>query len=74
LVWLKKIQPFLTGFGWNPNFWIYLILFIYLFSALAGIYEFFMLSKLYKDSILYKDKNLIDDIDSNPNIEMQFST
>ena len=46
LYWLKKYVPFISGFGWNSDFWIYVILYIYLLSSIVGIFEFYKLKKL----------------------------
>ena len=46
LYWLKKYVPFISGFGWNSDFWIYVILYIYILSSIVGIFEFYKLKKL----------------------------
>lgn len=46
LYWIKKYEPNLTGFGWNSNFWIYLIVYIYFISSFIGMFEFYRLKKL----------------------------
>ncbi len=46
LYWVKKYVPFISGFGWNSDFWIYIILYIYILSSIVGIFEFYKLKKL----------------------------
>jgi hypothetical protein len=46
LYWMKQSEPFITSFGWNAKFWIYLIIFIYTASSIVGIYEFYKLKRL----------------------------
>lgn len=46
LYWIKKYVPYITGFGWDPNFWIYMIIYIYIVSSVVGMYEFYRLKKL----------------------------
>lgn len=43
---IKRYTPFLTGFGWNSNFWIYVCIYIYTVCSIIGLYEFFKLSTL----------------------------
>lgn len=54
LYWIKKYIPYLTGFGWNSKFWIYLTLFIYILSSIVGIVEFFHLKRLNDQMIQEK--------------------
>jgi len=46
LFWMKQYEPFISGFGWNSKFWIYIVLYVYTVSSIVGIYEFYKLKKL----------------------------
>jgi hypothetical protein len=46
LYWIKKYVPYLSGIGWDSNFWIYMILYIYVVSSVVGLFEFYRLKKL----------------------------
>lgn len=46
LYWIKKYVPYVTGFGWNSSFWIYMIVYIYLVSSIIGFFEFYKLKRL----------------------------
>ena len=46
LFMIKKYTPYITGFGWNANFWIYVCLYIYVVCSFIGLYEFYKLSWL----------------------------
>lgn len=54
LFWIKKYTPYLTGFGWNSNFWIYIIIYIYIVSSVVGFYDFYNLKRLNDNR--FKDK------------------
>jgi hypothetical protein len=56
LFWIKKYTPSLSGFGWNSNFWIYIIIYIYIVSSVVGIYDFYKLKKL--NDKMFEDKLL----------------
>jgi hypothetical protein len=46
LYWIKKYVPYLSGFGWNSNFWIYICIYIYIVSSFLGMYEFYRFKRL----------------------------
>jgi hypothetical protein len=46
LYWIKKHTGGLTGFGWNSNFWIYLMIYIYIVSSVVGFFQFYKLKTL----------------------------
>lgn len=43
---IKKYTPYLSGFGWNSAFWIYICIYIYIVCSVIGLYEFFKLNNL----------------------------
>lgn len=48
LYWIKKHEAYITGFGWNSSFWIYMIIYIYVVSSVIGFVEFYKLNKLHR--------------------------
>ena len=46
LHWINKYKGYITGFGWNSNFWIYLIIYIYIVSSIVGFFQFYKLKML----------------------------
>lgn len=54
LYWIKKYEPYFTSFGWEPSFWIYLMILIYIISSLIGLFEFYRLKKLNDEFALSK--------------------
>ena len=46
LFMIKKYTPYISGFGWNANFWIFVCLYIYVICSIIGLYEFYKLSWL----------------------------
>jgi len=46
LFWIKKYIGIISGFGWDSNFWIYLMIYIYIFSSIVGVYRFLILKNL----------------------------
>jgi len=57
LFWMKQYEPFISGFGWNSHFWIYLIVYIYIVGSIVGIYEFLKLKKLNDKYVLEKSQD-----------------
>jgi hypothetical protein len=51
LYWMKKYVAYITGFGWDSNFWILLTIYIYIVSSVIGFYQFYKL-KLLNDQIV----------------------
>jgi len=49
LFWIKKYIGFISGFGWDSNFWIYLMIYIYIVSSILGIYRFLKLRNLKEE-------------------------
>lgn len=49
LFWIKKYIDYILGFGWNSNFWIYLMIYIYILSSIVGIYRFVILKNLKEE-------------------------
>lgn len=50
LFWIKKYIGYISGFGWDSNFWIYLMIYIYIVSSILGIYRFLILRNLKAES------------------------
>lgn len=46
LFYIKRYEPYISEFGWQSSFWIYLMIFIYGISSLIGFFEFYNLKKL----------------------------
>lgn len=46
LYWIKKYVPYISGFGWNSSFWIYMMIYIYTVSSIVGFFEFYKLKRL----------------------------
>lgn len=46
---IKKYTPYISGFGWNSGFWIYICIYIYIISSIIGLCEFYKLSGLLKN-------------------------
>lgn len=46
LYWIKKYEPYISGFGWDSSFWIYVIIFVYSMSLFLSAFEFLKLNKL----------------------------
>jgi hypothetical protein len=71
LFWIKKYTPYLTGFGWNSNFWIYIIIYIYLVSSVVGFYDFYNLKrlndKMFRDKLIAEKSDGEYDNDHNSN-------
>lgn len=44
---IKKYTPYLTGFGWDSSFWIYVCLYIFIVCSILGLWEFFKLNTLH---------------------------
>lgn len=42
---MRRLEPYLKGFGWNTNFWIIVIVYTFVLSLLLGILHFHGLSK-----------------------------
>jgi hypothetical protein len=51
LYWMKKYVAYISGFGWDSNFWIILTIYIYIISSVVGFYQFYKL-KLINDQII----------------------
>ena len=50
LFWIKKYIGYISGFGWDSNFWIYLMIYIYIVSSILGVYRFLILKNLKEES------------------------
>ncbi len=50
LFWIKRYIGFISGFGWDSNFWIYLMIYIYIFSSIIGVYRFWILKNLKEEN------------------------
>lgn len=50
LFWIKKYIGIISGFGWDSNFWIYLMIYIYIVSSILGVYRFVILKNLKEES------------------------
>lgn len=57
LFWMKQYEPFISGFGWNSQFWIYLIIYLYIVSSIVGIYEFLKLKRLNDEYVMEKSQD-----------------
>lgn len=60
---IKKYTPYITGFGWNSGFWIYICIYIYIISSIIGLCEFYKLSGLLKN--INQQEELISEKKSN---------
>lgn len=68
LYWIKKYEPYIASFGWEPSFWIYLMILIYIISSLIGLFEFFRLKKLNDEYSL--SKLMTNEEDKNKSVEL----
>lgn len=73
LYWIKKYVPYLSGFGWNSNFWIYIIIYIYIVSSIVGMWEFYRLKKL-NDQISMEKLLMLEHKNPNNKLEGNFDT
>ncbi len=68
LFFIQRYEPYLVEFGWKTNFWIYLMIAIYIISTSIGVFEFYSLKKLNDE---YKQGKLIEnEEDKNKEIEI----
>eukprot|EP00357_Protocruzia_adherens_P002613 CAMPEP_0115006250 /NCGR_PEP_ID=MMETSP0216-20121206/20382_1 /TAXON_ID=223996 /ORGANISM="Protocruzia adherens, Strain Boccale" /LENGTH=518 /DNA_ID=CAMNT_0002372785 /DNA_START=116 /DNA_END=1672 /DNA_ORIENTATION=- len=49
--WIRKRELALTGFGWDPNFWLYLMIYTIVVSLSVGTIHAYCLKKLERDPI-----------------------
>lgn len=49
LFWIKKYIGYISGFGWDSNFWIYLMIYIYIACSIVGVYRFWILKNLKEE-------------------------
>lgn len=72
LYWIKKYTPYLTGFGWNSNFWIYIIIYIYIVSSVVGIWDFYHLKRL--NDKMFRDKLIAEKSESDADNEKDMNS
>ena len=70
LYYIKRYEPYISEFGWQSSFWIYLMIFIYGISSLVGFFEFYSLKKLNDEYATHKLLNEEEKKDEDMQIEM----
>ena len=68
LVYIKRYEVYLSEFGWQADFWIYLMIFIYGISFVIGVFEFISL-KQWNDK--YAKRRLLNEEDKKQSAHAQ---
>ena len=63
---IKKYTPYISGFGWNSSFWIYVCIYIYIVCSIIGLWEFLKLNRL--NNKIYQEKKMRNDLKDKQNI------
>lgn len=51
LYWARKQKLNLEGLGWEPNFWIYLMIYVIFMSMAAGLFHAYYSGKISKQHV-----------------------